>query len=165
MAILKKKQESRSSFYFLPAPHPDQSNPFSWMALRSAMLGVRCVLGSSAPVSGLVLFPSANQLVISRRSYVWPSTVMTGSLIISIVNGHWKEFRSSSIRTSAGSACVPRLNSSSSGMSSTSSGRFLRRASRHLSAMSYSLPMRSCLCWSQHGPESHYHSKSGIGIS
>jgi hypothetical protein len=45
---------------------------------------------------------------------------------------------------------VPRLISSSSGMSSTSSGRFLRRASRHLSAMLCSLPMHSCLCWSQH---------------
>ncbi len=54
----------------------DQSNPFSWMALRSAMLGVRFLLGCSAPVSELVLFPSANQLAISRRSYVWPSAVM-----------------------------------------------------------------------------------------
>jgi hypothetical protein len=51
---------------------------------------------------------------------------------------------------SACSASVPRLTSSISGMSSTSSGRFLRFNSRHLSAMAYSLPMRYCLCWSQH---------------
>ena len=65
--------------------------PLSWMAWRSAMLGVTCVLGSSAPVSGLVLFPSANQLSISARSYVCPSAVITGSRITSIVNGQWKE--------------------------------------------------------------------------
>ena len=51
---------------------------------------------------------------------------------------------------SAWSVYVPCLTSSSSGMSSTSSGRFLRFNSRYLSVMSYSLPMLSCLCWSQH---------------
>ena len=71
--------------------HPDQSNPLSRMILRSAILGKRLVLGSSSPVNGLVLFPSANHFSISVRSYVCPSTVITGSLITSIVNGHWKE--------------------------------------------------------------------------
>jgi hypothetical protein len=69
----------------------DQSKPLSRMALRSTMLGVRFVLGSSAAVNGLVLLPSANHLSISDRSYVCPSAVMTGSFINSIVNGHWKK--------------------------------------------------------------------------
>ena len=54
---------------------PDQSNPLSRMILRSAILGKRLVLGSSSPVNGLVLFPSANHFSISARSYVWPSAV------------------------------------------------------------------------------------------
>jgi hypothetical protein len=61
------------------------------MALRSAILGKRFVVVSSSPVNGLVLFPSANHFSISARSYVWPSTVMTGCRITSIGNGHWKE--------------------------------------------------------------------------
>jgi hypothetical protein len=61
------------------------------MTVRSAILGKTFVLGSSSPVNGLVLFPRANHFSISDRSYVWPSTVMTGSLITSIVNGHWKD--------------------------------------------------------------------------
>ena len=69
----------------------DQSNPLSRMTVRSARLGKRFVLGSSSPVIGLVLFPSANHFSISARSYVCPSAVNTGSLITSIVNGHWKE--------------------------------------------------------------------------
>ncbi len=68
------------------------------MALRSAILGKRFVLGSSSPVNGLVLFPSANHFSISVRSYVWPSAVITGSLITSIVNGHWKQSSSAGSR-------------------------------------------------------------------
>jgi hypothetical protein len=48
------------------------------------------VCGNSAPVIRLVLFPSTNQLSISTRSYVYPSVVITGSCITSIVNGQWK---------------------------------------------------------------------------
>ena len=58
------------------------------MTVHSAILGKTFVLGSSSPVNGLVLFPRATHFSISVRSYVWPSTVMTGSLISSIVNGH-----------------------------------------------------------------------------
>jgi hypothetical protein len=32
-----------------------------------------------------------NTLLYFRLSYVWPSVVNTGSLITSIVNGHWKD--------------------------------------------------------------------------
>ncbi len=62
------------------------------------------------------------------------------------------------------SASVPRLTPSSSEMSSTSSGRRVRRASRHLSAMQCSLPMRSCLCWSQHARLSRC-VRSFVGLS
>jgi hypothetical protein len=73
------------------------------MTVRSAILGTRFVLGSTSPVNGLVLFPSANHFSISARSYVWPSTVMTGSLITSIVNGHSKT-KEATAPAAAGSA-------------------------------------------------------------
>ncbi len=66
--------------------------------------------------------------------------------------------------SSACSASVPRLTSSSSGISSASSGRFLRCNSRHLSAMLCSLLMRSCLCWSQHARLSRC-ARSFVGVS
>jgi hypothetical protein len=66
--------------------------------------------------------------------------------------------------SSACSASVPRLTSSSSGMSSTRSGRRVRRAPRHLFAMLCSLPMRSCLCWSQHARLSRC-ARSFVGLS
>jgi len=100
--------------------HPDQSNPFSRIALRSAILGKRFVLGSASPVNGLVLFPSANHLSISVRSYVWPSTVMTGSLITSIVNGHWKESKTKEATAPAGAGSARDMLSAGAGAGASS---------------------------------------------
>jgi hypothetical protein len=85
---LSTKSCSCSPFIFRP-PQLTFSTPS--LARRSAMLGVTCVLVSSAPVSGLVLLPSANQLSVSARSYVCPSAVINRPRIISIVKGQWKE--------------------------------------------------------------------------
>jgi hypothetical protein len=86
--------------------HPDHNNQLSRMAWRNAILGKRFVLGSSSPANGLVLFPRAKHFSISVCSYVCPSAVKTGSLITSIVNGHWKESKTkeATVPAAAGSA-------------------------------------------------------------
>jgi hypothetical protein len=56
------------------------------MSCRSAMAGVSALLGSLAPVSGLVSCVHS-QRKISRRSYVCPSEVATGSSITSWLIG------------------------------------------------------------------------------
>mgnify|MGYP004239085229 CR=1 FL=1 len=56
------------------------------MSCRNAMAGVSALLGRVAPVSGLVLCVH-NQRKISRRSYVCPSEVATGSSISSWLMG------------------------------------------------------------------------------
>ena len=90
------------------------------MALRSAILGKRFVLGSSSPVNGLVLFPSANHCSISVRSYVWPSAVKTGSLITSIVNGHWKESKTKEATAPAAAGSARDMLSAGAGTGASS---------------------------------------------
>jgi hypothetical protein len=91
------------------------------MAWRSAILGKRFVLGSSSPVNGLVLFLSVNHFSISVRSYVCPSAVKTGSLITSIVNGHWKESKTKEA-TAPAAACSARDMRSAGAGAGASSG-------------------------------------------
>jgi hypothetical protein len=55
------------------------------------MLCKRFVVVSVSPVNGFVLCLSTNHFSISVRTYVCPSSVNTGFLITSVVNGHWKE--------------------------------------------------------------------------
>eukprot|EP00964_Phaeocystis_antarctica_P111208 scaffold75514_cov83-Phaeocystis_antarctica.AAC.3 len=45
----------------------------SWMRLRREWLGLSCLLSSSAPVAGDVLWVSSHSSM-ALRSYVWPST-------------------------------------------------------------------------------------------
>ena len=59
------------------------------MASRNAGLGSRCVEGSGRPVSGDVA-ATESHLSIAGRSYVCPSTVLTGSFITSCVIGQKK---------------------------------------------------------------------------
>jgi len=104
-----------------PVPyHPDQSNPLSRMAWRSAILGKTFVLGSSSPLNGLVLFPSANHFSISVRSYVCPSAVKTGSLITSIVNGHWKECKTKEATAPAAAGSARDMLSAGAGAGASS---------------------------------------------
>jgi hypothetical protein len=112
------------------------------MAFLSAMFGVRfvTVLGSSGgPSQRARPFPKSKPALYFRsliRLPIGSYELMTGSVITSIVNGHWKDSRLSSLsKFSTDSDSVPRLTSSSSGINSTSSGRRVRRAPRHLSAI------------------------------
>ncbi len=55
----------------------------AWNAMiiwRKAIAGVSVLFGRVAPVSGLVLLLQSHRK-ISRRSYAWPSAVVTGSTI------------------------------------------------------------------------------------
>ncbi len=57
-----------------------------------------------APINRTSPLTRVIHLSISVRSYVWPSVVMTGSLITSIVNGHWKESETNETLPSAAAA-------------------------------------------------------------
>jgi len=66
------------------------SAKYSWMLMRSAWLGIRTLDGSTALVMGLVSCVASHSSS-AERSNEWPSTVLTGSTMMSCVMGQMKD--------------------------------------------------------------------------
>mmetsp|Transcript_7184 Transcript_7184/g.17864 ORF Transcript_7184/g.17864 Transcript_7184/m.17864 type:complete len:328 (-) Transcript_7184:153-1136(-) len=73
------------------------------MRLRRRWHGISCLLSSSRPVSGEVLWFSSH-CSMALRSYVWPSIVLTGSVMISAVIEHMNSLGTSASLASDGPA-------------------------------------------------------------